>query len=158
MQQPYHRCRPVCGGVGEIRRPRDVKTKIPAGLLEGGRIRLKGQGNEGAQGRGDLFLTIHLAANPHFSVDGKNLSSEMIITPWQAALGAEINIPTLEGSVRVRVPRETHTGKRLRLAGKGLGKPNERGDLLIHLVIDLPEKPSPKADALYQQLKEDSGG
>jgi curved DNA-binding protein len=149
-------CR-TCGGVGEIRRPRDIKAKIPAGLLDGGRIRLKGQGNEGPHGRGDLYLTIHLLPHTRFSVEGKDLTLETTIRPWQAVLGSETTVQTLDGPVRIRVSKGTHAGRRLRLAGKGLGKPGERGDLLIRLTIDIPDTLSPQVEMIYKQLSATEG-
>ncbi len=146
---------PVCGGVGETRRPRDVRTNVPAGLLEGARIRLKNQGNEGPRGRGDLYLRIRLREDPRFHLEGKNLETEARLFPWQAALGTELPVETLEGIVRVRIPKGTHTGKRLRLAGNGLGRPGARGDLFVRLWIDIPGTLSPKAEALLKQLQEE---
>jgi curved DNA-binding protein len=145
----------ICGGVGEIRRRREIKTKIPPGLHEGSRIRLKGQGNEGRGVTGDLYLHIHLLPHPHFTVDGTNLETDVILMPWQAVLGSEVIVPTLEGSVRVRVPKGTRNGSRLRLAGKGLGKPGARGDLFVRELIDIPASLSPKATALFKQLEEE---
>jgi DnaJ-class molecular chaperone len=147
---------PVCGGLGEIRRPREVKTRIPAGLTEGSRIRLKGQGNEGTRGRGDLYLQIHLSPDPRYRIDGKNLETTLLVMPWEAALGAEATVPTLDSPVRIKIAKGTHTGKRLRLAGKGLGKPGERGDLFIRVEIDIPEPLTPKVEALFKQMKEDT--
>ena len=147
---------PVCGGLGEIRRPRDVKTRIPAGLMEGNRIRLKGQGNEGAHGRGDLYLRIHLQADPHYRIDGLNLESTLRVMPWDAALGSEAAVATLDGPLRIKIPKGTHTGKRLRIAGKGLGKSGSRGDLFILIEIDIPETLTSKTEALFKQIQEDS--
>ncbi len=149
---------PVCGGVGEIRRQREVKTKIPPGLTTGSRIRLQGQGNEGTQGRGDLYLTIRLLPSPSFRVDGMNLSTEARVMPWSAAMGADIRVQTLEGPVRMRLPKRTHTGTRLRLSGKGLGKPGARGDLFVRVKIDIPDSLTPKVEALFRQLKEEASG
>jgi len=134
----------TCGGLGEIRRPREVKTRIPAGLTEGSRIRLKGQGNEGTQGRGDLF-----------HVEGKNLETALRVMPWEAALGSEVSVQTLDGPVRIKIPKGTHAGKRLRLAGKGLGKTGARGDLFIRIEIDIPDNLSSKAEDLFRQLKDE---
>ncbi len=147
---------PVCGGVGEVQRQREVKTKIPPGLVAGNRIRLRGQGNEGPQTRGDLYLKIRFLPNVKYKVDGLNLESEVRVMPWQAALGADVSVPTLDGSVRLRVPKATHNGTRLRLAGKGLGKPAERGDLLIRIIVDIPDALSPRAEALFKSLEEES--
>ena len=147
---------PVCGGVGEIHRQREVKTKIPPGLYEGSRIRLKGQGNEGPHGRGDLYLHIRLIPDPNFKVDGMNLETVIRVMPWQAALGSKVGVNTLDGSLQMRLPKGTHTGKRLRLAGKGLGKAGERGDLFIRIEIDIPDSLSPKAEALFKKLEEET--
>jgi curved DNA-binding protein len=147
---------PVCGGVGEVRRAREVTTKIPAGLLDGARIRLRGQGNEGRSGRGDLYLRIRLIPDPRFKMDGANLETDSSVTPWRAALGGEIEVPTLEGAVRVRVPKGARSGNVLRLAGKGLGKPGARGDLFVRLKIDNPSIVSPEMESLFKQMEEKS--
>jgi curved DNA-binding protein len=149
---------PMCGGMGEIRKARDVKARIPAGLSEGSRIRLKGQGNASAHGLGDLYLRIRLSPHTRFRVQGNALEMDARLTPWQAALGTEISLQTLDGQVRVRIAKGTHTGTRLRLAGKGLGKPGERGDLFVRLDIDISQAMSPKAEALYRQLQEENNG
>jgi curved DNA-binding protein len=149
----------VCGGVGEIHKDRNVKTRIPAGLQEGSRIRLKGQGNEGPQGsRGDLYLRIHLLPDSRFTIQGSDLETVLPLMPWQAALGAEVNVGTFDGPVRIRIPKETLSGKRLRLAGKGLGSGSSRGDLFVRVEITLPPKISPQAQALYKQLQDEANG
>jgi DnaJ-class molecular chaperone len=148
---------PMCGGLGEIRQPRQMTTKIPRGLTDGARIRLKGQGNQSGATRGDLYLDITLRPDPRFRVDGKNLETEITIPPWQAALGAEARVPTVDGPVTIRIPKQTHAGARLRVAGKGLGKPSERGDLLVRVTIDLPATLSTKAEALYRELEKEHG-
>ena len=147
---------PVCGGMGEVRRQREVKTKIPGGLRAGARIRLKGQGNEAPGGRGDLFLTIRLSPDPRFTLDGSNLQSDVVVMPWQAALGSEMTVATLDGPVRVRIPKGTHAGARLRLTGKGLGKVEERGDLFVRVLIDIPASLSSRAEELFKKLEEES--
>ena len=105
---------------------------------------------------GDLYLTIQLLPDERFNVDGKNLATKLRIMPWQAALGSEAAVQTLDGPVRVRIAQGTHTGKRLRLAGHGLGKSGDRGDLYIRVEIDVPETLSPKAEALWKQLEAES--
>lgn len=147
---------PVCGGVGEVRRQREVKTKIPPGLYEGSRIRLKGQGNEGPHGRGDLYLHIRLIPDSNFKVDGMDLETVVRVMPWQAALGSNVGVKTLDGSLQMRLPKGTHTGTRLRLGGKGLGKTGERGDLFVRIEIDIPSSLSPKAEALFKRLEEET--
>jgi len=146
----------VCGGVGEVRRQREVRTKIPGGLTGGIRIRLKGKGNEGPHGSGDLYLQIRLLPHPRFKVDGLDLETGARIMPWQAGLGSKIDVQTLDGSLGIRLPKGTHTGTRLRLSGKGLGKTGKRGDLFVRIEIDIPEKLTPKVEALLKQLEEES--
>jgi curved DNA-binding protein len=147
---------PVCGGIGEIRKPRDIKTRIPAGLVEGSRIRLKGQGNEGARGRGDLYLQIRLTPDPRYKIDRNNLETALRILPWQAALGSQANVETLDGPVKIKIAKGTHSGKRLRLTGKGLGKAGNRGDFFIRIEIDMADTLSAKAEALYKQLEDEN--
>ena len=147
---------PVCGGVGEVQRQRNVTAHIPPGLLDGGRIRLRGQGNEGARGRGDLYLRIRLAPDPRFRVQGANLETTVPVTPWRAALGGDIPVAILDGTVRVRIPKGTRTGTRLRIAGKGLGKAGQRGDLFVRVEIDNPAVLSPDIEALFRQMEEKS--
>jgi len=144
----------VCGGVGEVRREREVKTKIPAGLVDGSRIRLRGQGNEGPRGNGDLYLRIQLRPDPRFTIAGADLETEFRVMPWIAALGGEIGVPTLDGTIRLRVPKGSHTGGRLRLAGKGLGKPGDRGNLYVRLVIDNPPALTPEMEKLFERWQE----
>jgi curved DNA-binding protein len=146
----------VCGGIGEIRRPREVKTRIPPGLTDGSRIRLKAQGNEGPRGRGDLYLLVHLRPDPRYRVEGKNLETVLRVMPWAAALGSEAVVETLEGPVRIKIAKQTHAGHRLRLAGKGLGKPGARGDLFIRVEIDIADALSPEMEALYKKMEEAS--
>ena len=147
----------TCGGVGEIQNERTIKTRIPPGLQDGSRIRLKGQGNEGASDRGDLYLRIHLLPDPRFTVNGSDLETTVPLMPWQAVLGAEVTVDTLDGPVRIRIPRGTPTGKRFRLTGKGLGKgAKARGDLFARAEIAMPTKISSRAEALYKQLQEEA--
>lgn len=145
---------PVCGGVGEVRRQREVKANIPAGLLDGARIRLRGQGNEGTGARGDLYLRIRLIPDTRFTVDGANLQTSLILPPWRAALGGEANVTTLEGSVRLRIPKGTRSGNILRVAGKGLGKPNDRGDLFVRIQIDNPAVLSAEMETLFKKMED----
>src|SRR5207237_6317819 len=108
------------------------QVKIPRGVHEGQRIRLARQGEERARGgkSGDLFLRVRLARHPDFRVEGSDLVHELKIAPWQAALGAELTIPTLEGNVRLKIPSGTQSGQRFRLRERGLPTSSgKRGDL-----------------------------
>ena len=110
------------------------QVKIPRGVHEGQRIRLAGQGEAGAGGgkSGDLFLRVRFARHPEFSVEGSDLIHEVEIAPWQAALGAELQVPTLEGEKRLKIPAGTQAGQRFRLRERGLPHSSgSRGDLYI---------------------------
>ena len=136
------------------RRRKTLKVKIPPGVTRGQQIRLKGQGGPGMGGGepGDLFIEIDLAPHPLFVVDGKNLQLTVPIAPWEAALGAAIRIPTLDGELNIKIPPGSSGGQKLRLAGKGLSG----GDLIAILRIAMPRQHSDKARDLYRQLADAS--
>jgi curved DNA-binding protein len=119
------------------------QVKIPRGVREGQRIRLAGQGQAGERGgkSGDLFLRVRLARHPDFSVEGSDLVHEVKIAPWQAVLGDQIIVPTLEGNARLKLPPGTQGGQRFRLRGRGLpGVSGQRGDLYVVVQITVPKK------------------
>src|SRR6059036_1141088 len=123
----------------------NYQVKIPRGVHEGQRIRLRGQGEAGAGGgkSGDLFLRVRLARHPDFTVEGSDLIHEVKIEPWQAVLGAELVVPTLEGNVRLKIPPGSQGGQRFRLRGRGLsGASGKRGDLYVVAQINVPKKVS----------------
>src|SRR5713101_8520432 len=133
----------------------NYQVKIPRGVREGQRIRLAGQGETGVGGgkSGDLFLRVRLARHPDFSVEGSDLIHELKIAPWQAALGAEIEVPTLEGSVRLKVPAGTQGGQRFRLRERGLpGVSGKRGDLYVVAQINIQKKLSERELEIWSQL------
>lgn len=140
------------GQVGSSR-TRTLKVKVPAGVLPGQRIRLAGQGGPGAgQGAaGDLFLEVELAEHPRFGVEGRDVLLTLPITPWEAALGAKVMVPTLQGAVRLTVPKGATSGKKLKLKGRGLGQ-NPAGDLVVKLELAVPDKHSAAAEQLYREL------
>ena len=110
--------------------------------MPGSKIRLKEQGSSTAGGEpGDLYLKIKLAPHPVFSIQGDNLEADLVLSPWQAVLGDKVEVPTLDGSVRLIVPPQVRRGKKLRLAQKGLLKRMENtGDIIYKVVIDLPSQ------------------
>ena len=131
------------------------QVKIPRGVHEGQRIRLAGQGEAGARGgkSGDLFLRVRLARHPDFSVEGNDLIHEEKIAPWQAVLGTELKVPTLEGSVRLKVPPGTQGGQRFRLRERGLsGISGKRGDLYVELQIQMPKKITDRERQIWNEL------
>nr|VFK63340.1 MAG: curved DNA-binding protein [Candidatus Kentron sp. UNK]VFK70811.1 MAG: curved DNA-binding protein [Candidatus Kentron sp. UNK] len=132
---------------------RQLKVKIPAGITQGQQIRLAGQGGPGAmQGRkGDLYLKVEFLPHPLFRSEGKDLHLELPITPWEAALGATIKVPTLGGDVDLKIPADSQSGKKLRLKGRGLGS-TTRGDQYIVLKIVAPPANSGAARELYERM------
>ena len=125
------------------------QVKIPAGITEGQKLRIAGRG----EGGGDLYLRVKLAKHPDFEVDGHNLIFELELAPWEAALGAEIAVPTLDGKVNIKIPAGTASGQKLRVRGRGLGK---TGDLIVATKIVVPGKISDAQKKLWEQLAKES--
>ena len=131
------------------------QVKIPRGVREGQRIRLAGQGEASERGgkSGDLFLRVRLARHPDFSVEGSDLVHEVKIAPWQAVLGDQLIVPTLEGSARLKLPPGTQGGQRFRLRERGLaGVSGQRGDLYVVVQIALPKKLTEREQEIWEQL------
>ena len=134
---------PTCKGSGIEHRPREVKVRLPAGVEDGQRIRLRGRGGPGRNGgpSGDLYVTVSVAPHPLFGRDGRNLTLQVPITFPEAALGADISVPTLEGGpVRLRIPAGTRPGKRFRVRGRGVSTPKGNGDLMVTVEVAVPQK------------------
>jgi molecular chaperone DnaJ len=133
---------PTCRGNGMERRPRQVKVRVPPGVKDDQRIRLKGRGGPGRHGgpHGDLFVVIQVAAHPLFGRKGDNLTVTVPISFAEAALGATVSVPTIDGgSVRLKVPAGTSTGKTFRVSGRGVGRPSGgAGDLLVKVEVVVP--------------------
>jgi curved DNA-binding protein len=128
---------------------------IPKGIRPGQRIRLAGQGEPGSGGAppGDLFLLVQLRPHPTLRLEGKDLYTTLPLTPWEAALGTEVRLATLDGTVNVTVPRGSSSGRRLRLRGKGFPDPrNGPGDLYAEIAIVVPEQPSAQEQQVYAEL------
>jgi curved DNA-binding protein len=135
---------------------RTIRARIPRGATDGQRLRLAGKGGPGANGGppGDLYLQIVLEPHPLFRPSGHDLDIELPLAPWEAALGAEIEVPTLEGAVRMKVPAGAKSGQKLRLAGKGLPRPGGgAGDLYATLNIVVPPAASEHEKKLYEELR-----
>jgi molecular chaperone DnaJ len=132
---------PTCGAAGAVHRPRQVKVRIPQGVRDGQRIRVKGRGAAGINGGpdGDLYVRVHVAPHPLFGRQGDHLAISVPVTFAEAALGADIAVPTLEGEpVTIRVPPGTRSGRTFRVRGRGVTTPKGRGDLLVTTEIDVP--------------------
>lgn len=133
-----------------------LKVKIPPGTGNGQLLRIKGLGAPGMGGGppGDLLITVRLAPHPLFTVEGRDISLVVPVAPWEAALGAKVTVPTLEGKARVSIPPDSQTGRKLRLGGKGLpGSP--RGDFYVILRVVMPEHGTEKSRKLFQELAEE---
>lgn len=148
--------RPPPAGQRPPHPPREtVEIDIPRGVLEGDVIRFTGYGQPGFGGGrpGDLFLRVRLAPHPTFSVDGPHLGMHVPVTPWEAALGATVEVPTLEGSATLRIPGGVQGGQRLRLKGQGLPtRDGERGDLYATIQIAIPKELTKKERDLFEKL------
>jgi curved DNA-binding protein len=132
-----------------------LEVTIPPGVIDGQKLRLRGRGGPGRHGgaAGDIYL--HIALNPHpvFHADRHDLSFDLVLTPSEAVLGAELEVPTLDGPVVLTVPAGTTAGRRLRLRGRGLARRGEgHGDLYARVRIEVPESVSDRERALYQEL------
>jgi curved DNA-binding protein len=134
-----------------------LNVKIPRGVSNGERIRLKGQGAPGSGGaaNGDLYLIIRLVPHPLFDVEAHNLILTVPLAPWEAALGGQVTVPTLTGKISLRIPANSQSGQRLRIKGKGLlSKSGEPGDLYALFKIVIPPQADEAARALWAQLAE----
>ena len=147
-----------CGGVGRTKQHKTLSVKIPAGVDEGDRIRLAGEGEHGVNGGppGDLYVQIHLKQHPVFTRDHNDLHCEMPISFTTAALGGEIEIPTLDGAAAIRIPPETQSGRVFRLRGKGIKgvRVHTHGDLMCHVVVETPVSLTDRQKELLRELEE----
>ena len=141
-----------CSGSGKVRNKRNLSVKIPAGVDHGDRIRLKGEGE--GNPRGDLYIQIELQEHPIFQRDGNNLICELPISMIDAALGAEAEVPTLEGRVKLKIPEGTQPGKVLRLAGKGIRSLHHQsvGDLYCRIKLEVPVNLSVQQKQMLQNF------
>ncbi|HAN67404.1 MAG: molecular chaperone DnaJ [Halieaceae bacterium] len=150
-----------CHGQGRVEKRKTLSVKVPPGVDTGDRIRLSGEGEAGPDGGppGDLFVQMSVRQHPIFERDGKNLYCEVPITFVAAALGGELEVPTLDGRVKLKIPAETQTGKLFRLRGKGV-KPvrgGAVGDLLCRAVVETPVNLNKKQKDLLREFQESLG-
>jgi molecular chaperone DnaJ len=151
---------PTCRGRGVERRARQVKVRIPAGVEDGQRIRIKGRGGVGANGgpSGDLYVVVHTDRHKLFGRQGKNLTLTVPISFPEAALGATITVPTLEKSVVLKVPAGTRSGRTFRVKGHGVPASNGAGDLLVTVEVAVPQKLSEAEREAIEALASASDG
>lgn len=149
-------CRP-CRGQGRVQDQKKLQVKIPAGVDQGDRVRLNGEGEAAPQGgiAGDLYVEVHIAEHPIFQREGEHLYCEVPISFITAALGGELEVPTLDGRVKLRIPSETQTGKVFKIAGKGV-KPirgRHQGDLLCRVIVETPVDLNKKQKELLREFE-----
>jgi DnaJ-class molecular chaperone len=146
----------MCGGAGQVVKPKTIEVNIPAGVRDGSTVRLAGQGGAGLNGQqpGDLYLHIRLRPHPVFTVRGDDLEIELSIAPWEAVLGARVEVPTIDGQVEMTIPAGAQAGQRLRLRGQGLNKRRGgRGDEYARLKIVTPKEVTTEERRLYEDLR-----
>ena len=147
----------TCSGAGRVKKHKTLSVKIPAGVDQDDRIRLTGEGEAGVNGGppGDLYVQVHIKPHPVFQRDHDDLHCEMPISITSAALGGEIEIPTLDGSARIRVPAETQSGKQFRLKGKGIKgvRSQTPGDLFCHVVVETPVQLTERQRQLLREFE-----
>ena len=152
----------VCYGAGRVKSQKTLNVKIPAGVDDGDRIRLSGEGEPGTNGgpAGDLYVVTHIKPHAVFERDGMDLHCEMPISFATAALGGEIEIPTLDGAAKLRIPAETQSGQVFRLRGKGIKalRASQHGDLMCHVQVETPVKLTDRQKELLREFDAISQG
>lgn len=149
----------ACQGEGRVAKSETYQVKVPAGVTEGQRLRLAGRGEAGARGgtAGDLFLRVRLAKHPDFEVEEHNLIYEAALAPWEAVLGGNISVPTLDGRVNIKIPAGTQSGQKLRVRGRGLpARAGEKGDLIVITKVEVPAQVTDTERKLWEQMARES--
>ena len=145
----------VCNGKGDVSEHKKITVKIPKNVKNGAKLRIAGEGNPGKNGgkNGDLFLKIKIEGSSKIKYDGLNICYNLPIAPFEAVLGGEILIPTFEGNVKLKLPKQTSSGQKFRLSGQGLVDGNKVGDMIITVHIEIPCSLSDDEIRLYEKLK-----
>lgn len=146
-----------CHGAGEIAREESFTVRIPAGVREGQKLRVPKHGEQGEKATGDLYLRVRMARHPDFAIQGDDLVTDVDLAPWEAVLGAEVSVPTLDRKVNIKIPPGTQNRQKLRIRAHGMPlSGGSRGDLFVTVNIRLPEKLSANEKSLWEQLARDS--
>ncbi|MCX6927669.1 MAG: hypothetical protein NT154_31335, partial [Verrucomicrobia bacterium] len=143
----------------QVAKTETYQVKVPAGVIEGQRLRVAGRGEAGVGGgaAGDLYLRVRLARHPDFEVEGHNLIYAAELAPWEAVLGANISVPTLNGQVSIKVPPGTQNGQKLRVRGRGLPqRGGENGDLIVETHVEVPKQVTDSERKAWEQLARES--
>ncbi len=150
-----------CKGQGRIRQYKSVSVKVPAGVDTGSRLRISGEGEMGLNGgpKGDLYIIINVEEHPFFKRDGIDIYCEVPVSFPQAVLGAEIEVPTLEGTSKIKIPPGTPSGRIFHIKGKGIPKlgGHSKGDQIVSIYIDVPKKLNPRQKELLEEFARISG-
>lgn len=149
----------TCRGAGQSEKINNYKVKIPPGIRDGQTLRVPGQGDEGSGGgpAGDLMLRVRFASHPDYKVRDDDLYYDVEIAPWEAVLGSSVSIPTLDGSLNIKIPAGTQNGHKFRLKGRGLPiRKGGFGDLFAVAKVQVPEKVSDAEKKLWEQLGRES--
>lgn len=158
LEEAFHGCERSLNLSASGQPTQTVKVRIPAGALPGKRLRVPGKGGHSLHGpAGDLYLTIEVAPHKLYRLEDKDIVLETPVAPWEAALGTTITVPTLTGSVRLKVPAGARSGQKLRLAGKGMPGAKGAGNFYVLLQIAMPSELSEEEKKLYEQLQALSG-
>jgi molecular chaperone DnaJ len=147
---------PECGGEGRVTRTETVETRIPPGARNGSRLRVPGKGNAGTMGAptGDLYITTKVEEHPFFHRASDNIEIQVPIAVWEAALGAKIEVPTIDGRTLLKIPQGTTNGQRFRLREKGVlnSRTNQRGDQIVEVALQAPEPRDEDTRELLRKL------
>jgi molecular chaperone DnaJ len=146
----------ACKGLGEQSTHKKLNVKIPSGIKQGSKIRIANEGNKGYNGgrNGDLYLNIKIENSLNFKYDGTNVLCTVPITPFEAVLGATIEIYGVNGKISMKITPNTHCGQKFRIAGEGLEQDGKKGDMIITVNIEVPKNPSEKEIELYKKLRD----
>ncbi|MFV0347940.1 MAG: DnaJ C-terminal domain-containing protein [Halodesulfovibrio sp.] len=136
-----------------------LEVNIPAGVKDGAKIRLSGQGDKGAAGgpNGDLYLKVAIMQHHRFNLDGVNVVLDLPLAPWESVRGATVRVPTLDGEIELNIPPGMSSGRKLRLRGKGLGGASARGDQFVRIMVKVPDSLTEQERALWENLRDISG-
>ncbi len=147
---------PTCHGDGVMPRPETVEARIPAGVQSGDRLRVPGKGNAGARSgpAGDLYITVRIDPHPVFRREGDDVHIELPVTIWEAALGAKIEVPTIDGRALLKIPQGTQSGQKLRLREKGVfnARKDKRGDQIVEVVLQAPRAQDERTREILREL------
>jgi len=146
---------PECNGSGEVSKRKKITVTIPKGIKDGAKLRLKNEGGAGKNGApcGDLFIVVKIQVPTKIQFDKQNIYYNVPITPFEAALGEEIKVPTFDGTIKLKLPKNTTSGQKFRIAGQGIKKGGKVGDLIITVSIEISHDLSDDEIELYEKLK-----